>query len=425
MSDARPNVVCVSIDSLRADHCGFLGDDRGLTPAMDALAAESTVYERAIAPGPQTFSSMPAVVTGHRRPTGPLDAYPGEEHWERRMAAIESHLDRYPTLAERFAARGYATAGVSPNPWASTASGFDRGFETFVDLVGERSDDWLHRAARRAPGIDASSKPVQLALDGLTGGSFFSSWGDYVDEIDRLRRDLPEPYFLWVFLMDTHYPFLPSKAHREEQTLVGSLTSAIRSEAAMRGPSEGLTPAARASVQRSYRDTVRSVDAFVDHLRDGDAQIVLHADHGESFGEHGNYGHHHRACYTENVHVPLVVAGPAERVAEPISLDRIPAMALSVADDSADPRAHTAPAVTATSECGTNACVRGRRFAYVEREEGRSLFEWAHDPNERDDLAPTHPDLCDRARRRLDYREGSRRETAALASAAQAIAPEW
>lgn len=428
MSDDRKNIVLVSIDSLRADHCGFLGDDRGLTPTMDALATEGVAFETAVAPGPQTFSSMPATFTGRPRPTESLEDYPGESHWERRLAAIDDHLGRYASLPERLRERGYATAGFSPNPWTSSASGFDRGFDEFEDFSGLNGGR-LRAVTERVPGVDTDSKPVKLTLDVLTGSSFFARWRSFYDDLDAVRRRLPEPYFLWVFLMDTHYPFLPERAHRTDQSLLGSYTSALRSEPAMRGREDAMQPSVAASVRASYRDTVRSVDAFLDRLRGDaagdDAALIVHSDHGESFGEHGNYGHHHRQLYEENVHVPFLVhnAGSDATVAEPASLARLPDVALSIArDGTLDPGSVTEAAAVATSEGGNNRAVRDRRFKYLESDGERALFDLQTDRGESTDVADAHPDRCLRGQARLARFESQQAETDAVSRAARTVA---
>jgi len=429
MSETPRNVVLVSIDSLRADHCGFLGDDRGLTPTMDELAAEGVTFETAVSSGPQTFSSMPAAFTGHHRPAGNLDAYPGESHWERRLAAIDEHMGRYTPLPERLQRLGYSTAGFSPNPWTSTASGFDRGFDHFTDLAGETSDGWVRTLAGRVPLIDESSKPVELALNLLTGSSFFTPWESYYDQIRTVREGLPEPYFLWVFLLDTHYPFLPGRTHRTEQSLYGMLSSAVRSEKTMRGRAETLPDGVRDSMRRSYRDTVRSVDSFVDRLRrdlaDDDPVLILHSDHGESFGEHGNYGHHHRQLYEENVHVPYLVhgGGRSATISDPASLATIPEVTLSMATDGiVDPTTVTESAAVSTSECGTNRAVRYRQFKYVEYDERQSLFALSRDPAEAADVANDYPERCAASRARLDRFESHRSEVRAVARATRTVA---
>jgi arylsulfatase len=428
MSSSPKNIILVSVDSLRADHCGFLGDDRGLTPTMDALADEGVAFETAVAPGPQTFSSMPATFTGQPRPAERLDRYPGATHWERRLAAIDDHLGRYASLPERLRERGYATAGFSPNPWTSSASGFDRGFDVFEDFCG-LDGGRLRAVAERVPGIDTDSKPVQLALDMLTGSSFFARWESFYDELDAVRRRLPEPYFLWVFLLDTHYPFLPGRAHCTEQSLLGSYTSALRSEAVMRGRDDSMGDGVAESMRTSYRDTVRSVDAFLERLHadaaGDDSALVVHSDHGESFGEHGNYGHHHRQLYEENIHVPYLVhnAGSDATVTDPVSLATIPDVALSIArDGTVDPGVVTASAAVATSEGGSKRAVRERRFKYLESGAGEALFDLQEDPGESNDVADAHRDLCLQGRARLAQFEHQREEVDAVSRAARTVA---
>jgi arylsulfatase len=429
MRDSARNVVLVSMDSLRADHCGFLGDDRGLTPTMDHLASTGVSFEAAVAPGPQTFSSMPAAFTGRHRKPGPLDEYPGETHWQRRLAAIDDHLGRYTSLPEQLQELGYSTAGFSPNPWTSTASGFDRGFDHFTDLAGEADDGLIRRLANGLPGIDDSNKAVELALDLLTGSSFFTPWEAYYDQIQAVREQLTEPYFLWVFLLDTHYPFLPSRKHRQEQSFYGMVSSARRSEKVMRGRADTMSERTCASMQRSYRDTVRSVDTFLDRLRTDlagdDPAMIVHSDHGESFGEHGNYGHHHRQLYEENVHVPYVVHdGHREAtVSDPTSLATIPEVTLSIARTGGfEPATAAHPTAVATSEGGTNRAVRDRQFKYIEHGDERSLFELPLDAEESRDVSGEYPGRCAESASQLDRFERHRAEMAAVSRAAGVVA---
>jgi len=431
MSETRPNLVLVSIDSLRADHCGFLGDDRGLTPTMDELADDGVTFETAIAPGPQTFSSMPAVFTSHHRPTGDLETYPGETNWKRRLAAIDGHLRRHPSLPERLTELGYSTAGFSPNLWASAASGFDRGFDYFADLAGEPADSRLHTLLSRTPGVDETSKPVELTLDMLSGNSFFTRWQQFYDELDAVRRRLSEPYFLWVFLLDTHFPFLPTRTYRQEQSLLRMYLNTARTEKVMRGHAETVSTRARESMQRSYRDTVRSVDGFLQRIRSDlasdDPVMIVHSDHGESFNEHDNYGHHHRELYEENIHVPYVVsnASTTGTITEPTSLATIPDVALTIAREGAfTPESVADTGVVSRCEYGTHQAVRYPRFKYVEHEDEQSLFDLENDHRETVDVSDEYPGRIADSRARLARLERHGQETHELSRAARNLAVE-
>jgi arylsulfatase len=437
--NSRPNLVLLSVDSLRADHCGFLGDDRGLTPTMDRLAREGVAFETAIAPGPQTFSSMPAVFTGQFRPAEDLDGYPGETHWQRRLAAIDAHLDRFGSLAHHLSRRGYDTAGISPNPWTSTASGFDRGFDQFLDRSKADGDGRLRRLLDRLPRIDPENRAVELVIELLTGSSFFSQWDSLYDDLLATRAELSEPYFLWVFLLDTHFPFVAARKHREEQSLAASALATYRSEAAMRGETETMSPAVRGAARRGYRDTIRAVDdfleTFTDDFADDDPTILLHSDHGESFGEHGNYGHKHRAVYEENVHVPYLVwnadweTGPEftlpNCVERPVSLASIHDHVIEIADTGVPELSRDAaagePVAFTSSEGGHNRAVRGRRFKYYATEDGEELFDLVEDPAEERDRSRSYGRRVETLRERLVRFERHRTETLTLQRAAQSV----
>lgn len=427
MSSGRPNIVMVSIDSLRGDHCGYLGDDRGLTPTMDAFAEEGVAFETAIAPGPQTFSSMPAVFTGQQRAPTSLEAYPQDSHWGRRLAAIDEHLRRHRTLPERLRELGYDTAGLTPNPWTSTASGFDRGFDHFSDFSEQDDDSMARRLTEHLPGLADDSRSVSLVLNMLSGREFFAQWETFYDEIQRIRDRLTEPYFLWVFILDTHFPFLPPRRHRQEQSALGAYYSTFRSADRMRGNGGAVSDRILASLGRSYRDTVRAADAFLAQLSSDlggdDPVFVVHSDHGESFGEHGNFGHHHRQVFEENIHVPYVVynADVTADVRAPTSLTTLYDTTVSIARTGTFSPADSSDAsATSGSECGVNRAVRGPRFKYVESAAEQALYDLETDPDETVDISAERPAV----RRRLQARLARRYRHTAEADRIHRATPE-
>lgn len=429
----RPNIVLVTFDSLRGDHCGYIDPQRDLTPTMDQMAAEGVAFEAAIAPGPQTFSSMPAIFTGQYRPAETLEDYPGESHWQRRLAAIDSHLETCPSLPQRLQQLGYTTAGISPNPWTSAAAGFNRGFDTFVDLSGEQSSGRIASLLKALPGIDETDRSTKLVVNMLTRHSFFSRWETLYDEIRAARRELSEPYFLWVFLLDTHFPFVTARKHRAEQSLLEMYYTAYRSEKLMRGRTKSGDPPTTVveSLRRAYRDTVRASDAFLDRVHSefaaDDPALILHSDHGESLSEHGNYGHHHRDVYEENIHVPYVVynAGVSDTVSQPVSLATIADTTVQIAREGTfDPDAMADSFVVARSEGGIRRAVRGRRFKFVETEDEEYLFDLVEGGRERVDQSENHPELLQLLRSHGREFESHTEETRKLTRASNAVAAE-
>lgn len=410
MSDARRNIVMITADSLRADHCGYIGGG-GLTPTLDRLANEGVAFQNAIAPGPQTFSSVPITFTGQYRNADVFREQDDDENWQRRLEAISTHLDRHPPVQEHLAELGYTTAAVTPNPWTSGASGFQRGFDEFRDHSAGREESPLHRCAKLLPGIDPSSKPVEIALNKFSDSSFFAGWESFYNDVLAVREKLEEPYFLWVFLLDTHIPYITPRTYRVENSFPEMYYAVLRSYPAMRGYAEAPAAHVETRLKRSYRDAVRTVDGFLDRmladLSGDDPTVVFHSDHGESFGEHTHYGHHHRRVFEENIHVPYVVynGGATGLVERPVSLATVHDVVCDVARTGTfDPSDLTRDFVISTSELDNHRTVRGSRWKYID-EDDEKLFDLDTDPGEWTNLADERDDLRDALRRRLDVHD--------------------
>jgi len=426
----RPNLVLVTIDSLRADHCGFHDPppdaawSGSLTPTLDAMAAEGVVYGNAVAPGPRTPSSMPVVWTGefpHHGDLGVYDSWPEKsERWLARRGRIRRHLSRNRPLPVRLAQRGYDTGAVTANPWTDRDTGFDRGFDAFRSVADRPTGGPVGTAVDRLPGVED---------DG-----WLLSWPDFYEDVLAVRGELSEPYLLWVFLLDPHQPYLAPRRYREENTAPEMVYANLRYNR-WHGYTDDLPAHLHRRLTAAYRDTVRSTDAFVARLRDdlrGDDPVtVVHADHGEAFADHGVYGHRLQ-LYEENVHVPLVVHGPdtgEERVPGPTSLRRLPAMLTDLADGRFDdPAAYASAYARCATEERERTGVRTRRWKflrggeewpYVRAGEGEALYDLGSDPGERTNLAGPgeHAEAGRLFDRLLDAHEGDLAERARVAAA--------
>ncbi len=158
--DQRPNVVLISLDTLRADVLGCYGYERDTSPYIDALARSGALFENAIAPSPWTLPSHASLLTG---------LYP-RRHGVRttRSALAEGEA----TLAEMLRAEGYATAAITNSINLIQRYGYLRGFERF-----HYEEELLARAI--------PSDVIPLAI----------SW---------LEEGLREPFFLFLHLYDLH-----------------------------------------------------------------------------------------------------------------------------------------------------------------------------------------------------------------------------
>jgi choline-sulfatase len=254
-----PNIILITLDTTRADRMGFLGSPLGLTPNLDALAKQSTIFVRAYSHVPLTTASHATILTG----TYPQ--FSGVNDFGKPL------LPALPYLPDILHKRGYRTAAfvgsLVLDPIGGTAPGFDRGFDTYEAGFRTRrsGEDRYHTLERRAGDV------VARAL----------AW---------LKKGPREPFFLWVHLYDAHDPYDPP------------------------------APYATRYAKDPYDGEVAYVDATVGKLLAAlrtqglyDASLIaVMADHGEAFGEHGERTHG-IFLYDETIHVPLLFKLPAEQ----------------------------------------------------------------------------------------------------------------
>jgi arylsulfatase A-like enzyme len=266
-----PNLILISIDTLRADHLGIYGYERDTSPNLDAFARRGVVFENALAPSAWTLPSHATMLTG----LAPL-----------RHGAVGSRFEireDVPVLAERLREAGYRTAAVVNGPFVGERFGFDRGFASFhyVD-------------------------PVEVA--------------GHQRQVMATLRAAQAPFFLFLHYMSVHQPYEPGDAfdlysrpgapHPEGEGNLRTL------KAALRAGKRQLDAAELASLRDRYDGEIRSVDsrlaeifeALGDRL-DRNTVLMVTADHGEEFLEHGDLGHN-GTLYRELLHVPLLLRGP-------------------------------------------------------------------------------------------------------------------
>jgi len=323
-TDGR-NVVLLTIDSIRSDYCGFGGHDGNLTPKLDRLADDGLQFENAVAPAPATHGSATTFLTGEF----PIEREGAKGSDQASMKAhIREHLSARDTVAQQFPRMGYETAAFTANPWTSRYFGFDKGFDHFEDFMDDDASEGLLKDGEQT---NALSSLAVKAMNWWQGQDMFMSWEAFYDDIVAWTESADEPYFLWVFLVDVHLPYLPPEGYRSRSRLT-TYPANLALFADRSG--DGLTPQFHDVLTDTYEDTIRYTDEFVGRAdRDfaGDPLMVVHGDHGEAFGDHGMYGHG-RDLYEELTDVPLVVAnGPEGTVEKPFSLKNLPDLLTSLA----------------------------------------------------------------------------------------------
>lgn len=395
MDGEGQNIVLVTADSLRGDHCGFLNPELDLTPNLDAMAESGITFENAIAPGPRTPTSIPEILTGEPVPHFSPESY-GEQ-----VERFANHLKRYQTLPERLSELGYTTVAFTTNPWTSTRCGVDEIFDEFHDMGMLKPSIVRDLGSSLLSGTQAETLALWFER-WRQKRSFFSQWPSFFEELVESVEDLPEPYFLWVFLMDTHNPYIVPRQDRVESSTRSMYYGLLRGNSVFSHPSgqsylkHELPPHVEEFLKRAYRDAVRSVDRFVGNLvdltRDDEPLVVFNSDHGEAFNEHGTYGHQ-QALYEENVRVPLLVsdAGTDERqrVSSPISLRTLPELLTAYSRDGTPVTSDewTESHVVARSEDGGKIAVRSQDTKYISSADGVEVYDLTTDPHETRNVA--------------------------------------
>jgi len=258
---AARNLVIITIDTLRADRVGTYGYAAARTATMDRLARDGVKFTHAYATAPITLTSHASLMTG-RYPAGH-----GARHNGMRLDL------KTPTLADRLSQAGFATGGFVAAYPLDRRFGLIKGFQTYGD-----------RMPPSVNGRAVNERPGRAVVDEALG------W---------LARHRSSRFFLWVHLFEPHAPY-------------GDPADA-----------RGLTPQARYDKEVAEADVQagRIVDALgPDRLS---TLVVLAADHGEAFGEHGEVGHS-IFVYDTTLRVPLILSGgglPRDRtIADPVAL---------------------------------------------------------------------------------------------------------
>jgi len=382
----------VTQDSLRADHCSYMGYNRETTPALDGLAEEGVVFENAIAAGVPTIASVTSVMTGEYSLASPEIGFN-----EQQREQVTSRR----TLAEALSDAGYSTGACSPNPPASSYFGFDEGFDWFEDfLYRDRGvvDRLWNRVLDRSIEGSRAATYLRLLRNLVRREEVLRPWNDYYEDILDWRGRVEEPYFLWILLLEPHHPWIPPKESRQWS----SRTDVYRSfghywEMLSSGWEPEYSEREHRRLVDLYDDSIRHGDKFVERLwqdlRDDDPVFVVHADHGEEFGEHGRYGHQ-PYLYDSLVHVPLVISNVDQQrtVSRPVSLRSLATTVADIADvpagfggsnllaDGSGTEPWTISKVFADGARRTT--VRTNRAKYIQNADSHELYDLSIDPDE-------------------------------------------
>lgn len=369
-SGTGPNVLLLILDTVRAANTSLHGYERATTPAIREWATEGVMFEHAVSTAPWTLPSHATMFTGRYHSalgTAPSRALgPGPT-----------------TLAEIFSRQGYRTGAFTANDaYTTRASGLDRGFQTYRDLRmgfpriahASWSARCISRFTRALVGVPEPPWQKSAALVRQE----FLAW---------LDRDPDRPFFAFLNFFDAHSPYVspPEFMNRFGPATRGRFETRLYEPEELEG------------WLNAYDGAILYIDDQVGRIRDAlerrdlldNTLVVITADHGEQWGEHG-LTEHGGSLYVPTLHVPLVMAMPGRlpgdtRVAAGVSLRDLPATVLDLAGlpgGGEIPGVSLAPVIADSTASRSASFSEVDRWAWLEewypaaRGDMQSLVEW-------------------------------------------------
>lgn len=262
---SKPNIILMVLDTTRADHLGMYGYERDTSPVLDAFSKEAIKFSYAVTTAPWTPPSVATMITG-LYPSSHKVMPPNSR--DKALEQFHRLNDNLTTLAELLRDNGYATTGITPNPWTKEEFGYHQGYDKYQFLNREVAGPITTKA---------------------------------IEEIDRLGGK-DAPFFLYLHYLDPHDPYTPPEAFTS--LFSGPVNARAYDEKTLK--KIGL-----------YDGEIRYMDAEIgrlfQHLKNkglyDSTAFVIVGDHGEQFKERGHQGHGFQ-LHNEELHVPLLVKAP-------------------------------------------------------------------------------------------------------------------
>lgn len=325
-----PNIVFLVLDAVRADHVGCYGYDRETTPNIDAIADSAVRYTNAFSPSIWTPTVHAAIFTG---------TYPSHSGIHGTALGIREDLE---TLPETLQAAGYRTFAASAGAHIRQDRGYDRGIDEYVETRRITPD---LGSLRKVLTDRSFAKQVVFSLNAGPDDKSLYKFDRFERFASRCASD-GDPFFGFVNVKTAHSPFNPPRPYKELfckdlerprwEAIERALGALGRQPQSIRGfDDEDIRRVAHSGgdevmageidldeaewdvVEAWYDGAIRYLDervgSFVERLRSlgvyEDTLLVITADHGDNFGDHGLTGHSF-SLYDSLLHVPLVVSPP-------------------------------------------------------------------------------------------------------------------
>lgn len=284
--DEQPNILLISIDTLRQDHVSCYGYHRATTPTLDKLAREGIRFETCVSHSPWTLPAHMSVMTGL-----PPSLHQVQEN-------DESLPENLNTLAQLLKKKQYKTCGIATSSFLSETFGFNRGFDNYQVIPYEKAGVITKKALKWLSKINIKN----------------------------------DKFFLFLHFFDVHWPYHPPK---EFISMFGASPKDVKYGKfqflkQFSYPENRLDPELKKKIIALYDGEIRYTDSQINRIIQflktkkvlDNTIIVVFSDHGEEFKEHGSFGHGH-SLYKELIDVPLIVRYPPKIKANTVTSQRV------------------------------------------------------------------------------------------------------
>lgn len=309
------NVLLITVDALRADHLSCMGYHRNTTPKIDEMAKNGVLFTQAISNGSGTPSAVPPILTS----TYPL-MYGGYEYLSKNRI----------TIAEILKNNGYATAAFHSNTYLSKFYGYGRGFDVFYDNLPINLGESRYRMVRK---FSRKFKSFHKLCSNYLNATIFAyrrnAWhlpyvsADIINKmaISWIKESKPSEFFMWLHYMDVHSPYMPPHECVKDINKVISKYQVLKANRYYNTANDNNTKKISKRHVNNLIDLYdagikyvdSAINSFINELETmgvlKETLVILTADHGEEFFEHGNLSHHSK-LYDELIHVPLIMYSP-------------------------------------------------------------------------------------------------------------------
>lgn len=295
--NSKPNILLISIDSLRRDHLSCYGYFRNTTPNIDKLASKGTIFDDAVSTTCWTLPTHMSMFTGLYL----------MQHGVRDNGLVLSRSIK--TIPEFLHEDGYQTFGIFSGPYLHPAYGFSRGFDEYKDCSS--SSVYADKGDKLNELNPYLQKIHNQSHKDITGDKILKTFADwFADKSDE------KPFFSFIHMWDVHYDFIPPPPYDKE--FDPNYQGNISIESYRENPEINKNMCTRdlEHVIALYDGEIKWTDHIIGEIlkileKSGylnNTMVIITSDHGEEFFEHGDKCH--RNLYDVNIRIPLIIYYP-------------------------------------------------------------------------------------------------------------------